>query len=337
MFGKENFFIAEIGNNHMGEISKAKDMIIAAKNSGASAVKFQKRDNENLFTPSMKNMPYTGNNSFGEKYIEHRKFLELSEQDFAELKEFSNEIGITFFATPFDLKSLSFLKELDCPLYKIASADICFPQLIEAVCATGKPVILSTGAATRLEIQQAVKLVESFGNEYALLQCTSSYPCNVEDLNLGALKELKEIAKKGTVGVSDHQSGIAMPIVAWMLGARVFEKHFTLHRSWKGTDQSFSLEPGGFARMVRDVNNIELAIGNDYKQILPKEEAPINKMRKAIVASRDLKKGHILAADDLDFRCPAGELSPKDEALVIGKALKTDIQQFTPLKLADIS
>lgn len=325
---ENNFFIAEVGNNHKGDVGIAKEMILAAKTAGASAVKFQKRDNANLFHPKMSNAPYPGNNSFGTTYLEHREFLELNEQEFYELKKYSDDIGILFFATPFDMKSFQFLDDIGCELYKVASADIVFTQLIEAVCKTGKPIILSTGAATRQEIVTAVGLVESYGNELAVLQCTSSYPCEIQDLNLAALHELKDIATGAKIGISDHQSGIAMPIVAHMLGATVFEKHFTLHRSWKGTDQSFSLEPTGFSKMVRDVNNVQKAIGNKGKTILPKELPAINKMRKSLYSAADLPTGHVLNECDLLIMCPQGQFTPNDFPKLLGKKLTKPIAKF---------
>ena len=327
MFEK-NFFIAEIGNNHMGDPDIAKKMIKAAKVAGATAVKFQKRDNASLFHPSVATAPYLGSNSFGETYLEHREFLELSQESFRELKKFSDDLGILFFATPFDMQSFFFLEEIGCDLYKIASADIDYTQLIEAVCKTGKPVIISTGAATKDKIKNAADIVKKYGNECAILQCTSIYPCEVEDLNLAALRQLKQIAQFAKIGISDHQSGIAMPIVAHMLGATVFEKHFTLDRSWKGTDQSFSLEPGDFGKMVRNINYVQKAIGKSGKTILPKELTAMSKMRKSLYAARVLPIGHILTESDFLIMCPEGEYTPNAMKHLIGKKVIKSLNKF---------
>ena len=294
-----NFFIAEIGNNHSGCLKTAKEMVDAAK-CRCKCCKFQKRNNEKLMQSVMSDKEYNSNNSFGKTYLEHREAVELSIEEFAELKNIVKK-DILFFATPFDESSLAELIEIESDLYKVASADIVHSELIEAIANTGKPIILSTGGATIEEVDEAVEIIEKHGNPYSILQCTASYPCDVSEMNLNVISTFKERYPNAVIGLSDHQSGISMALIAYTLGARVFEKHFTLHRSWKGTDQSFSLEPGGLRRMIRDITSIDSALGSKEKTPLPVEEDAMYKMRKSIVLSRDAKAGDVITRELLNL------------------------------------
>lgn len=332
----QNFFIAEIGNNHQGDIEIAKKMILAAKNSGASAVKFQKRNNKALMQKILCDKDYDNRNSFGKTYLEHREKVELNIQEFKELKSFSEDNGIFFFATPFDLPSLEELESIDCDLYKIASADIVHSELLKAVCETGKPVIISTGGSTINEIDSAVELVRSYGNELSILQCTASYPCEPKDMNLGVISTFIKRYPDATIGLSDHQSGISMALVAYTLGARVFEKHFTLHRSWKGTDQSFSLEPNGLRRMIRDINEIKEAIGDGKKVPLEIEKDAMFKMRKSIVSKVDIPKGTLITREMLDTKVPWNGITVDKMHLILGKKTVKNILCDSPIMLDDL-
>ena len=320
-----NFFIAEIGNNHSGCLKTAKEMVDAAKNAGASAAKFQKRNNEKLMQSVMSDKEYNSNNSFGKTYLEHREAVELSIEEFAELKKYCEKKDILFFATPFDESSLAELIEIESDLYKVASADIVHSELIEAIANTGKPIILSTGGATIEEVDEAVEIIEKHGNPYSILQCTASYPCDVSEMNLNVISTFKERYPNAVIGLSDHQSGISMALIAYTLGARVFEKHFTLHRSWKGTDQSFSLEPGGLRRMIRDITSIDSALGSKEKTPLPVEEDAMYKMRKSIVLSRDAKAGDVITRELLEFKCPGNGISVNKLSSLLGNKINKDL------------
>lgn len=330
-----SFFIAEIGNNHSGCLKTAKELVDAAKQAGASAAKFQKRNNKKLMQSVMSNKEYNSNNSFGKTYLEHREIVELSIEDFKELKKYCEKKEILFFATPFDESSLAELIDIDSELYKIASADIVHTDLIEAVASTGKPVILSTGGASIKEIDNAVEIIERHGNPYSILQCTAAYPCDASEMNLNVISSFKERYPNATIGLSDHQSGISMALIAYMLGARVFEKHFTLHRSWKGTDQSFSLEPGGLRRMIRDITSIDGALGSREKAPLPVEKDAMFKMRKSIVLSKDLKAGDIISRDSVEFKCPGNGISVDKLSSLLGKKINKDLPSEYVLTQAD--
>jgi N-acetylneuraminate synthase/sialic acid synthase len=170
-------------------------------------------------------------------------------------------------------------------------------------------------------------------NEFAILQCTASYPAKYEQLNLKVITRLMELYPENIIGYSGHDNGIAMALVAYTLGARIIEKHFTLNRTLKGTDHVFSLEPQGMHKMVRDLNRAALAIGDGKKIIYNEEIAPIAKMGKMIVAARDLPAGHRITLQDIEYRSPFNGLPPSDTSKVIGTVLKIEVRQFTPLSL----
>jgi sialic acid synthase len=329
------FFIAEIGNNHQGKLDYAKEMVLSAKRAGASAVKFQKRNNRNLMQSNMAGTLYENRNSFGKNYLDHREAVELSIQDFKELKVLCETNEILFFATPFDEESLEELASLDCELFKVASADIVHNELLKKIAVKGKPVILSTGGATIEEVDNAVELIQSYNVPLSLLQCTAAYPCDISDMNLNVIKSFQARYKNVTLGISDHQSGISMALIAYMQGARVFEKHFTLHRSWKGTDQAFSLEPEGFRKMVRDITSIEAALGSGEKMPLPVEKDAIFKMRKSLVLKVSKSEGEAVLRNDLEFKCPGNGIAVNKMGSIIGRKLNRSLLAGTVLSKDD--
>src|SRR5512145_1973869 len=311
--------IAEIGNNHQGDLEKCKHLVREAKAAGASAVKLQKRDNRSLFTRDMFDSPYDHENSFGQTYGEHREFLEFGRAEYIELQQFARELGITFFATAFDLPSADFLAGLDMPAYKIASADLRNIPLITHVARLGKPVILSTGGGTLDDVRRAYEAVMPLNRQLAILQCTSSYPVAFEEMDLRVIETYRATFPDVVVGLSAHDNGIAMALVAYMLGARIVEKHFTLNRAMKGTDHAFSLEPVGLRKMVRDLQRTHKALGDGCKKIYDSEKAPIVKMGKSLVVARDLPAGHVLGPDDIVMKSPGGGIPPYELANVIGR------------------
>ncbi len=320
------FVIAEIGHNHQGDLEKAKALILQAKNCGVNAVKLQKRDNKSLYSEEMYNKPYEHENSFGRTYGEHREFLEFDREEYAELKRYCRELGITFFATVFDFTSADFLAELEMPAYKIASGDLKNIPLINYVARFGKPVIVSTGGGTMEDVQRVYDLVMPVNPQLCLLQCTASYPAPPEDLNLNVIGSLRERFPDTVIGFSDHYNGISMAVAAYVLGARVLEKHFTLNHTWKGTDHAFSLEPSGMQKMVRDLRRVRAALGDGVKTNLPVETEAIVKMGKKIVAAKDLSAGHVLKAQDFDIKSPGDGLSPCEIENLIGRKLNRPIR-----------
>lgn len=326
------FIIAEIGHNHQGSLDKALQLIRAAAASGATAVKLQKRSNQRLFTPVAYNEPYNSENAFGTTYGSHRDFLEFGLEQYKECIAESKKLGITFFATAFDFESADFLNELNVPIFKIASGDLRTLPLLKHIAKFNKPMIISSGGASFDNIDTAVRTIRKFHNEVVILQCTASYPAGFEQLNLNVIKKLREIYPENVIGYSGHENGIAMPIVAYTLGARVIEKHFTLNRTLKGTDHAFSLEPQGLQKMVRDLNRAAIALGDGVKKVYETELAPLRKMGKMIVASKNLSIGHVISEGDLEFRSPSDGLSPELYEEIIGKVVKSQITQYSPIQ-----
>jgi sialic acid synthase len=322
----EIYVIAEIGNNHQGNLKHALDLIKAAKDAGANAVKTQKRDNKSLYTKSFFNQRYDNPNSFAETYGLHREALELKKNDYIEMINFAKEIDIDFFATPFDLKSLEFLEQFNLSSYKIASADITNTILQEEIAKTNKEIFLSTGGATLNDVKRAKENIFKYNENLTILQCTASYPASVESMNLRVLNTYAKNFPGLRLGLSDHENGIDAGPIAYMLGARVFEKHFTLNRANKGTDNAFSLEPMGLNKFVRNLLRIEKLLGSSEKKQLDSEKAPLTKMRKSIVLSNNKKKGDTLNKKDISLKSPGLGLHPYEINKIIGKRLNKDLQ-----------
>jgi len=325
------FVIAEIGHNHQGSVEKAKELFTEAKAAGAHAVKLQKRDNRGLYTRDMFNKPYENENSYGSTYGEHREYLEFDRAEYQELQAFAAEIGITFFATAFDLASAEFLAELDMPAYKIASADVINTPLLRHVASIGKPLILSTGGATLDDVRRGVETVAEINPQIVLLQCTAGYPAEWDELDLRVIATYRECFPSAVVGLSSHDNGIAMAVAAYVLGARVIEKHFTLNRALKGTDHRFSLEPVGLRKMVRDLRRTRVALGDGMKTMYPSETEPIVKMAKKLVAARALPAGHTLRLEDVAMKSPGDGLPPYELDRVVGRTLRHPVSTDTAL------
>ena len=331
------FVIAEIGHNHQGSVEQAKELFRAARDAGVDAVKLQKRDNARLFTRALYDSPYDNENSFGATYGRHREALELDRDAYAELRDVAAELGLVFFATAFDEASADLLAELELPAYKIASGDLRNTPLLRHVAALGKPMIVSTGGATLEDIDRAMEAITPVNDRICLLQCTAAYPAAVEELNLAVITTLRERYPEVVVGLSDHQDGIAMATVAYMLGARVIEKHFTLSHAAKGTDHAFSLIPEGMRKLVRDLARVPVAMGDGEKRPLPSEEKPLQKMGKKLVAARPLPAGHVLAPGDLVARSPADEgLPPYELDALVGLPLARALAEDEAILAADV-
>ncbi len=336
------YVIAEIGHNHQGDMETCKAMFRAAKEAGADAVKLQKRDNHALFTAEMYASPYNSENAYAPTYGEHREKLEFGKDQYRELKAYADELGILFFSTAFDRPSADLLHEIDMPAYKIASGDVVNTPLLKHVAAFGKPMIVSTGGATMEDVRRAYEAIMPINPNLCIMQCTSGYPPPYEQLNLRVIETFMQAFPDIVIGFSSHDTGIAMPLIGYMLGARVFEKHFTLNRAWKGTDQAFSLEPAGLRRVVRDLHRTVVALGDGAKTPYDSEGRPLAKMVKRMVAARDLPAGHVLGEADIDFRIPV-EAKITDNALppywsdhFLGKALKAPVPAHEIIGWAEI-
>jgi N-acetylneuraminate synthase/sialic acid synthase len=330
------YFIAEIGHNHQGDLEVAKKMIKIAAIYEADAVKFQKRNNKNLFTKAYYNRLYDNENSFGNTYGEHREFLEFGEDDYKELMKCARENNIEFICTAFDKDSIDFLENLGINSFKFASGDLTNLPLLEYVAKLKKPLFISTGASTLEEIKLAYETVSEYTDKICLLHCTAQYPTEYFNLNLKFIEILKKEFPDAIIGYSGHDNGILAPTLAYMLGAVVFEKHFTLNHSWKGTDHKYSLEPEGLRKQIRDLKRVDISLGNGIKSIMDFENLAREKMGKSIYTSRNLEMGTLITENDIVFKTPAGGLPPYYLNKILGKKLKVSLKEEEQIKLDDL-
>jgi sialic acid synthase len=329
------FFIAEVGQNHQGDFELAKEYIIEFSRLGASAVKFQMRNNKLLFSASNYKKVYNSKNAFGVSYGEHREALELTPSQFYDLKEVAQKHGCFFMVTPFDEYSLDQLVEMDIDIFKIASFDLGNLPFIEKICKANKPTVLSVGGGNIFQIRSSVEILSKL-SDYAVLHCVSHYPCPAEKLNLQQITVLGEEFPTSVVGLSDHYSGISTGPVAYMLGARVFEKHVTFSRAWKGSDHAFSLMPEGFRKFVRDVVRTPMMLRADNSGELGKEEV-FQKLGKKIMVNSEIKQGQIITGADLSFSITDEVgISVRDCNKIIGRKAKISLSKGTMLRLDTI-
>ena len=329
--GHPCFIVAEVGNNHQGEFELAKRMIEEAAKAGVQAVKFQKRDVEALLTRAGREAAYTGRNSFGATYGEHREALELSMEQMADLKAYTESLGLVFFASCWDEPSLRGILELDVELLKICSADLVNVPLLRRSAEAGVPIILSTGMSAFEDIDIAMAELRRSHDEIILLHCNSTYPCPEECIGLPVMDSLRE--RYGVpVGYSGHERGIAPSVASVALGACVVERHFTLDKTMKGTDHQASLEPAELAQMVSMIREVERAVVIKGKKVFPEEQGAAKKLRKSIVFSRDLPAGHVLTEADLTTRSPWVGISPVHWDEVLGATLKRPVKHEEPLQ-----
>ncbi len=318
------YIIAEIGQNHNGDIASAKRLIDMAARCGANAVKFQKREIENELTREAFDKPYDNPNSFGKTYGKHRMFLELNEAQHLELKEYAMAVGITYFCTPCDIPSVELLERIGCPFYKVASRDLTNIPLLEKLGSFGKPVIISTGMADTADIDNALKALQAKPEFVVIMQCTSEYPCRLENVNLRAMETLKK-QYGHLVGLSDHTSGIIVSSAAAVLGAVMIEKHITLDRTMKGTDQPGSLEESGLKKLVEYIRATEVAMGDGEKVVNPATIPARKKLARSITSKVMIPKGTTIAEEMLTLKSPGTGLKWIERNLIIGKKASQDI------------
>ena len=306
------FVVAEIGQNHQGSVETAKLLFRAAADCGCDAVKLQKRESRTLYTPAFYNAPYNSLHAFGHTYGQHREALEFDGDQYTELKAYAESLGLVFFATAFDIPSADFLHKLGVPAFKVASGDLTNTPLLRHIAGFGLPMIVSTGGGTLEDVARAFReaILGSVDGAIflAFLQCTAAYPCEPHEMNIRVIETYRQRFPGTVIGLSDHQNGIAMGPVAFALGARIFEKHFTLNRTWKGSDHAFSLEPAGMRKYVRDLKRVAVALGDGVKRVYESEKPPIRKMAKSPVMLHTVEAGYTVSADDLALQSPADGL-----------------------------
>lgn len=335
MFKKSStFIIAEAGINHNGDFNIAKKLIVAAKQCGADAIKFQAFKTEELIIEKADKAEHVkGKPSF----FEMIKSWELSDDDYVKLAEYAKQEGIIFFASIFGKRSLAMMEKIGAPLFKIASCDLNNHQLLRAVAKAKKPTIISVGMGDIKEISQAVKILEKNQNELGILHCVSLYPPRAEELNLQRITLLKQKFSKQIIGYSDHTLDIFAPAAAVLLKARIIEKHFTLDKNMPGPDQPGSADPAEFKKLVEQIRFLEKAV-NDKKKIAPGErEKEISKaFRRSLVAETDIKKGAKITEAMLGVKRPGTGIPSAKIGKVINKRAKINIARNTIIKYADL-
>ena len=320
------FIVAEIGLNHNGKLELAKKLIKAAKESGADAVKFQKRNLRSLYKNDIYKNPNNDSQSTSYLFDVFKKF-ELSNREFVELKKYCDHLRIIFFCTPFDIKSAEFLNSLSVPVYKISSADLTNIPLIDFIVGKKKPLILSTGMSQIQEIDFTFKFLQKNKADFSFMHCVSTYPTAFKDVNLKMIELLKK-KYRVPIGYSGHERGIVVSLGAVALGAKIIEKHFTLNRSWDGPDHNVSLTPSGFKKMVERIRVIEMALGSDHKNLSRGEYLTREVFAKSLIASKTIKKGSIITRKMVEIKGPGKGLSPQMISHILGKRAKRNIKRY---------
>lgn len=335
----KTYIIAEAGQNHNGSLKMAKQLIDMSampiidkafnrQLPGVNAIKFTKRDMSEELTTEAYNAPYDSVNSFGKTYGEHRSKLELSYEQHIELYHYAKEKELDFIETFTSIKTLKLLDHIKVDYIKIASRDLTNIPLLEEIAKTKIPVIISTGMGGLREIDEAIDVIIKSHENIIILHCVSQYPADYKNLNLRSIPFLKE-RYPFSIGYSDHSIGIVAPVVAVALGAEYIEKHITLSHALKGSDHKSALEPDGLWRMVRDIRNMETALGEYKKEIIEDVKSFKMKLERSLAVNKFIPKGKIIEEKDLIMLSPGGGLSWKDRHLIMGKKAIHDIPSNT--------
>ncbi len=328
------YIIAEIGVNHNGFLDLALKLIDVAVDSGADAVKFQKRKLDSLYAKK-----YLDNANSGEKTLRYLlpylQKSELSDEAYERIVEHCRARDITFLASAFDPESADFLEGLGVPAYKVASADLTNLPLLDHLIAKGKPLLLSTGMSHMHEVEVTVDFLKERGAEFALLHCNSTYPAAFEDINLRFMDKLRTFGVP--VGYSGHERGIAVSTVASALGASIIERHLTLDRTMDGPDHAASLEPQGFQKMVRDIRQVASALGTGTEKYISRGEI-LNRevLGKCLVAARRIEPGETITAPLVAVKGPALGLTPQNYTRLLGRVAERVIEAEEPFLDRDL-
>lgn len=332
------FIIGEIGQNHNGSVDIAKllvdlvsrpvkDELFDIDLKPMDAVKLTKRDLTKELSKSMMNQPYDSPNSFGKTYGEHRAFLELSDEEHLEVYNHAKEKDLKFVETFTAIGNLSLLKYFYPDYLKVASRDLTNLPLLEALAETKIPMILSTGMAGKQELDEAIDIITKYHSNISILHCVSEYPTKPFNANLKTISYLIENYGDFVIGYSDHTIGISAAVAAVALGAKIIEKHITIDRRMKGTDQINSLGPDGVNRMIRDIRLTEMELGKKELFIEPSVFETQKKLERSIATNKKLKKGCIITSNDIHLLSPGDGFKWRERDRIIGKVLKKDIDQ----------
>lgn len=330
------YIIGEIGQNHNGSVDIAKLIVELISRpvreeyfgidlQSMNAVKMTKRDLAHELSDSQMARIYDSPNSFGRTYGEHRACLELSDEQHFEVYKYAKEKGLDFVETLCAPSCLSIMKYFTPDYLKVASRDVTNIPLLEALAETKIPMILSTGMAGRKELDEALEVICKYHNDIAILHCVSQYPTNPNNLNLYTIKYLKDNYPQYKIGFSDHTIGISAPVAAIAMGAEIIEKHVTIDRRMKGTDQAGSLGPDGVNRMIRDIRITEMSMGKEDLFIEPDVLSSKIKLERSIATNRNLKVGDVITENDIHLLSPGDGFKWSERQSVIGKRVKVEI------------
>jgi sialic acid synthase len=331
------YIIGEIGQNHNGSVDIAKLIVDAAirpvKESDFDldlkpfdAIKLTKRDLNFELSKEQMELPYLGVNSFGKTYREHREFLELSDEEHFEIYKYSKEKGLDFIETLCSPTCLSILNLFIPDRLKVASRDLTNIPLLDALAETKIPIILSTGMSGQDELDRALEMISKYHLNISILHCVSQYPTHPDNANLSTIKYLIKKYPQFNIGYSDHTIGISAPVIAVGMGAKIIEKHITLDRSMKGTDQAGSLGIDGMNRMIRDIRIAEKFMGHESIFIDESTTSARIKLERSIAAKNDIKSGQVIEESDIFMLSPGDGFKWENRDLVIGKVANCDIE-----------
>jgi N,N'-diacetyllegionaminate synthase len=323
--------IAEIGNNHDGSVRQAERLLDAAAEAGADAVKFQTHIAEAEMLPSTPTPPH-----FDEPRFEFTKRMELSREDHLRLQARAEEHGLLFFSSPFSVEAVELLHSIGVPLYKIASGEVTNLPLLEAVAATGKPVLLSTGMSGLQEVERAVAVLRDAGSPFVVMQCTSTYPCPPEQVHLRAMVAMGE-RFSCPFGLSDHTPDVYAGIGAVALGASVVEKHFTLSKRLYGPDHHASLEPSELAQLVRGIRQVEAALGTDEKVRDPGHDPVRATFEKSVVTRIAIPQGATIGREMLTTKRPGTGIPAFRLGEVVGRRARRRLEANALVSEADLA
>ena len=335
---KNTYIIGEIGQNHNGSVDLAKLLIDVASRpihdklfhndlKHMDAVKLTKRDLNQELSASQMSRIYDTPNSFGKTYGLHRQFLELNDEQHFECYTYAKEKGLDFVETLCAVGCLSMLKLFKPDKLKVASRDLTNLPLLEALAETKIPIILSTGMAGQKELDDALNLITKSHSDISILHCVSEYPTQYKNVNLKTIHFLQKNYPNYKVGYSDHSIGIATPLAAVAMGAEIIEKHITLDRQMKGTDQAGSLAIDGIYRMLRDIRNLEISMGEEAMFIEDSVKAARIKLERSIAAKKNLKEGHVITEDDIFMLSPGDGFKWTEKDKVIGQTLNKSLNK----------
>lgn len=332
------YIIGEIGQNHNGSVDIAKLIVDAAarpiqeelfglKLKPMDAVKLTKRDLNQELSKTQMEAPYNSAHSFGKTYGEHRAVLELNDEQHFEVYKHAKALGLDFVETLCAIGCLSMLKLFTPDKLKVASRDLTNLPLLAALAETKIPIIISTGMAGKQELDNAINVITKYNSNLSILHCVSQYPTQPQNVNLKTITYLQKNYPQFTIGYSDHTIGIATPTAAVAMGAKIIEKHITLDRKMKGTDQAGSLGIDGINRMVRDIRVMELSLGKEEIFIEEGVKSSRIKLERSIATKRFIKKGEMITENDIHMLSPGDGFKWAERDKLIGKKTVVDISE----------